>query len=231
MKLSDLQLTSDYLALDPLFYHEVTPAPLTNPYLIHANKEAADLINIDHEELNTDAFIDFINGTLIKDSKPYAMCYAGHQFGFFVDRLGDGRAINLGETNGWKLQLKGAGQTRYSRGGDGRAVLRSSIREYLMSEAMHGLGIPTTRALAIIGSSQQVRREEWESSAIVLRMSPTWTRFGSFEYFYYAKKFAQLEALADYTIKESFPYLVGDKDAGIKMFKEIVETTAIMIAK
>jgi len=232
MKLSDLKLTSDYLTLDDIFYHQTNPQPLKNPHLIHANSDAADLIDLEVEELSTETFVDFVNGTTILDeSTPYAMCYAGHQFGHFVPRLGDGRAINLGKVNGWHLQLKGAGLTRYSRGGDGRAVLRSSIREYLMSEAMHGLHIPTTRALAIIGSTQQIRREDWESGAIVLRMSPTWIRFGSFEYFYHNKKHTELEALADYTIKESFPHLVDDKDAYIKMFAEVVETTAIMIAK
>ncbi len=232
MKLSDLKLTSDYLTLDDIFYHKTLPQPLNNPHLIHANADAADLMGLDHDALSSEAFVNFVNGNdVVAESTPYAMCYAGHQFGHFVPRLGDGRAINLGAVNGWHLQLKGAGVTRYSRGGDGRAVLRSSIREYLMSEAMHGLDIPTTRALAIIGSTQQVRREDWESGAIVLRMSPTWIRFGSFEYFYHNKKHAELEALADYTLEESFPHLIGDKDAYIKMFREVVQTTAIMIAK
>jgi uncharacterized protein YdiU (UPF0061 family) len=231
MKLSDLKLKSDYLLLDDIFYHEVKPEPLNNPHLISANPDAADLIGLDHDELHTDTFVNFVNGTLDIPHQPYAMCYAGHQFGFFVPRLGDGRAINLGEINGWHLQLKGAGITRYSRSGDGRAVLRSSIREYLMSEAMYGLHIPTTRALAIIGSTHRIYREDWESGAIVLRISPTWIRFGSFEYFYHAKKHAELEQLADYTIKESFPHLLGDKDAYIKMFTEVVESTAVMIAK
>lgn len=232
MKLSDLKLTSDYLTLDNIFYHEVNPTPLNNPHLIHANADTGNLIGLDQEELSSEAFVKFVNGSdILPKSKPYAMCYAGHQFGYFVDRLGDGRAINLGKINSWNLQLKGAGVTRYSRGGDGRAVLRSSLREYLMSEAMHGLGISTTRALAIIGSTQQIRRENWESGAIVLRMSSSWIRFGSFEYFYYSKRYAELEALADYTLKESFPHLVGDKNAYIKMFQEVVEKTAIMIAK
>ncbi len=232
MKLSDLQFKSDYLALDDIFYHETKPTPLKAPFLIHANTDAADLIGLDHDELYSEAFLDFVNGGEIHpQSRPYAMCYAGHQFGFFVERLGDGRALNLGAVNGWNLQLKGSGQTRYSRDGDGRAVLRSSIREYLMSEAMHGLGIPTTRAMAIIGSESKIFREKWESGAIVLRMSPSWIRFGSFEYFYHAKKHAELEALADYTIQESFPDLIGDRDAYIKMFQRVVKDTAVMIAK
>jgi len=231
MKLSDLKLESDYLSLDPLCYHEVKPQGLNQPHLIHANPNAADLINLSHDALKEESFVHFVNGKLLPDSKPYAMCYAGHQFGHFVPRLGDGRAINLGAVNGWHLQLKGAGETRYSRSGDGRAVLRSSIREYLMSEAMYGLGIPTTRALAIIGSKHRVYREGWESGAIVLRMSPSWIRFGSFEYFYHDNKHQHLEALADYTIKQSFPHLIGDKNAYLKMFAQVVKSTAIMIAR
>lgn len=231
MKLKNLKLKSDYLSLDNIFYHQVEPTPLTNPHLISANPDAANLIDLDHEELYTEAFVDFVNGNTKITHKPYAMCYAGHQFGFFVPRLGDGRAINLGASNGWHLQLKGAGETLYSRSGDGRAVLRSSIREYLMSEAMHGLGIPTTRALAIIGSTHKIYRKSWESGAIVLRMSPSWIRFGSFEYFYHNEKNRELQALADYTIKESFPHLIEDKDAYIKMFAQVVESTATMIAQ
>ena len=137
----------------------------------------------------TKEFVKFINGEkILQGSFPYSMAYAGHQFGYFVPQLGDGRAINLGSaigsTNNWHLQTKGSGRTKYSRQGDGRAVLRSSIREYIMSEAMHGLGIPTTRALAIIGSQEEVLRsyDEIETGAIVLRMSPSWIRIGTFEF-------------------------------------------------
>jgi serine/tyrosine/threonine adenylyltransferase len=159
------------------------------------------------------------------------MCYAGHQFGYYVQRLGDGRAINLGAVNGWNLQLKGSGVTRYSRQGDGRAVVRSSIREYLMSEAMNALGIPTSRALAIIGSEEKVARERWESGAIVLRLSPSWIRFGSFEYFFHYHKHKELETLADFLLHESFPQLVGVEEAYLKMYAEIVKRTAEMIAR
>ena len=115
------------------------------------------MLDIDKDELKSEAFVDFVNGALQPEgSDTFAMCYAGHQFGFFVERLGDGRAINIGTLNGMHMQLKGAGQTKYSRSGDGRAVLRSSIREYLMSEAMYGLGIETTRALALLGSKHSV---------------------------------------------------------------------------
>lgn len=230
MKLSNLTLTTPYLDLDPIFYHAVIPTPLKNPTLVSLNKDALTLLglNSDYDSKELEALL---NGTtLIEGSRPYAMCYAGHQFGYYVPRLGDGRAINLGTTNGWNLQLKGSGQTLYSRQGDGRAVLRSSVREYLMSEAMHGLGIPTSRALAIISSDEKVARESWERGAIVLRLAPSWIRFGSFEYFFHTNAHDKLEKLADFLLKESFPHLLDTEDAYAKMFGEIVKRTAQMIA-
>jgi serine/tyrosine/threonine adenylyltransferase len=231
MKLQDLTLTTPYLSLDPIFYHEVTPTPLKNPHLIHFNTDAAALLNLDTDQQSNDVTA-LLNGTLLLNgSRPYAMCYAGHQFGYYVQRLGDGRAINLGYHNGWNLQLKGSGETRYSRQGDGRAVLRSSIREYLMSEAMHGLGIPTSRALAIIGSEEKVAREKWESGAIVLRLAPSWIRFGSFEYFFHTNKHKELESLADFLMAESFAHLIGTEDSYLSMYGEIVRRTAYLMAQ
>jgi uncharacterized protein YdiU (UPF0061 family) len=231
MKTKTISLTTPYLDLDPIFYHEVHPTPLTNPKLVSYNPEALKLLGLDPDQISVDDLTDILNGThILNGSRPYAMTYAGHQFGYYVPRLGDGRAINLGLLNGWNLQLKGAGQTLYSRQGDGRAVLRSSIREYLMSEAMHALGIPTSRALALISSDEKVAREQWERGAIVLRLSPSWIRFGSFEYFFHSNKHAQLEQLADFLIAESFPHLSGVEDAYAKMYGEIVQRTAQMIA-
>ncbi len=223
-----------YLGLDPVLYQRIAPTPLKDPTLISFSADAGTLLGIDAEAAQKRDFVDFVNGSFLPEGiEPYAMCYAGHQFGFYVPRLGDGRAVNLGLLNGWHLQLKGAGVTRYSRSGDGRAVLRSSIREYLMSEAMHGLGIATTRALALIGSQEPVRRERMERGAIVLRMSPSWIRFGSFEYCYYNRKRApdNLRALAEYTIADSFPHLAGDPDRYFKMFAEVVADTARLIAQ
>ena len=232
MKLNEIKFTNPYLKLPAECHDRVKPTPLKKAFLIHANESVAEMLDIDKEELYTDAFVDFVNGAFHPEgSDSFAMCYAGHQFGFFVDRLGDGRAINIGTLNGLHLQLKGAGLTKYSRSGDGRAVLRSSIREYLMSEAMHGLGIETTRALAIIGSEQQVIREDWENGAIVLRVSPSWVRFGTFEYFAHKKKFKELEALADYAIEESYPHLVGKENAYIDFFTEVMEKTARLMAE
>lgn len=231
MKLTDIRLKTDYLNFDEEFFHKVSPTPLKKPFLISANEELADLLHIDKDELYSDEFVDFVNGkTIASGSEPFAMCYAGHQFGYFVPRLGDGRAINLGEIDGYHLQLKGSGITRYSRQGDGRAVLRSSIREYLMSEAMHALGIPSTRALAIIGSDENIARERWEKGAIVLRVSSSWIRFGTFEYFYYKKEFAKLEQLADYVLNQSFSEFAGKEDAYILMFEEIVKKTAHLMS-
>ena len=175
MKLKNIKLTNPYLELPSLCYDRVDPTPLQKPFLIHANQEVADMLGIDIS--NREVLTQFVNGNLkLEGSDNFAMCYAGHQFGHFVPRLGDGRAINIGTFNGLQMQLKGAGQTLYSRSGDGRAVLRSSIREYLMSEAMYGLGIETTRALAIIGSEHSVYRQTWEKGSIVLRVSPSWVR-------------------------------------------------------
>ncbi|MDP3265461.1 MAG: YdiU family protein [Sulfuricurvum sp.] len=231
MKIETISLTTPYLNLDPIFYHEVHPTPLHNPQLVSYNTDAVQLLGLDPDQIVPEQLTNILNGTqILNGSRPYAMCYAGHQFGYFVPRLGDGRAINLGLYNGWNLQLKGSGQTLYSRQGDGRAVLRSSIREYLMSEAMHALGIPTSRALALISSDEKVARENWERGAIVLRLSPSWIRFGSFEYFFHSNKHAQLEQLADFLITESFPELVGVEDAYTKMYGEIVKRTAHMIA-
>jgi len=231
MKFSQLKLTTPYLKLDSIFFDEVEPTPLDKPFLISASKDAAKLLGIDEDIDMDDKLIDIVNGTHKLDgSKTFSMTYAGHQFGYYVPRLGDGRAINLGKVNGQNLQLKGAGRTLYSRQGDGRAVLRSSIREYLMSEAMHGLGISTSRALAIIGSDTDVARERWEKGAIVLRLSPTWVRFGTFEYFNAKGEHDKLEKLADYVIDESFPHLKGRTGMYVEMYKEIVQNTARTIA-
>ena len=230
MKLKNIKLTNPYLELPSLCYDRVEPTPLKKPFLIHANQEVADMLGIDISE--REALTQFVNGELkLEGSDNFAMCYAGHQFGHFVPRLGDGRAINIGTLNGLHMQLKGAGQTIYSRSGDGRAVLRSSIREYLMSEAMHGLGIETTRALAIIGSEHSVYRQRWEKGSIVLRVSPSWVRFGTFEYFAHSQNHKELEALADYAINECYPHLNNENDKYLHFFTEIMGKTARLMAE
>ena len=232
MTLDNITLQTPYLSLDGEFYDLTDPEPLDEPYLISFNPEAAKLINLDSNTSDDPRFVALLNGTFSrKGSRTFAMCYAGHQFGHYNPWMGDGRALNLGTVRGWNLQLKGSGETLYSRTADGKAAVRSSIREYLMSEAMHHLGIPTTRALGIIGSKTKIIRNKMEDAAIVMRMSTSWVRFGTFEYFYYNKEHTKLEALAEYVIKESYPHLENDDDRFFKMFCEIVERTATMIAK
>jgi len=232
MKFSNLKLTTPYLNLKPSFYQKVEPTPLDKPFIISTSHSAAKLLGVDEDLALDSELLNIVNGeTKLEGSETFAMCYGGHQFGEFSGRLGDGRVLNLGKVNGQNLQLKGSGLTLYSRLGDGRAVLRSSIREYLMSEAMHGLGIGTSRALALIGSDTDVAREKWEKGAIVLRVSPTWVRFGTFEYFYSTGEHDKLKELADYVIDESFPYLLGSEEMYLNMYTEIVKNTAITIAK
>jgi uncharacterized protein YdiU (UPF0061 family) len=164
-----------------------------------------------------------------------AALYAGHQFGHYVPQLGDGRAILLGEARnaageGWEVQIKGAGRTPYSRGGDGRAVLRSSIREFLCSEAMHALGIPTTRALCIVGSDRPVYREEEETAALVTRLAPSFVRFGSFEVFYYRNQVEPIRQLADYVIARYYPGLTSLADPYPEFLHQVALRTAELMA-
>lgn len=232
MTLDNLVFQTKYLSLDSEFYTLTDPTPLDDPYLINFNPKTAELIDLDDNSRDDPHFVALLNGTFTpKDACPFSMCYAGHQFGHYAHRLGDGRAINLGSINGWHLQTKGGGETHYSRMADGRTSLPSSIREYLMSEAMHHLGIPTTRALGIIGSQTKILRNQIERGAIIMRMSPSWVRFGTFEYFYYFKEYDKLRSLADYVITESYPHLEHDEDRYFKFFSEIVERTAKLIAQ
>jgi len=234
MTLENLSLQTNYLSLDSEFYKMTDATPLDDPYLIHFNPNTAKCIGLDTNSEDDPHFIALLNGTFtLEGARPFSMCYAGHQFGHNAPRLGDGRAINLGSLNGWNLQTKGSGETYYSRTADGRTTIRSSIREYLMSEAMHHLGIPTTRALGIIGSQTKVLRNNIERAAIVMRMSPSWVRFGTFEYFYYFNEHDKLKTLVDYAINESYPHLKNDEkeeDIYFKFFSEVVDNTAILIA-
>lgn len=226
----------DSTILDTLhtkFYTKLGAKPLINPKLVSVNTSLALELGFKEEDFSSSKFTKFINGEhLLDGSTPYAFAYSGHQFGYFVPNLGDGRALNLGKLKNYHLQLKGSGVTPYSRDGDGRAVLRSSIREYLISEAMHGLGIPTTRALALITSDTKVLREyEQEQGAIVLRAAPSWMRFGSFEYAYMGKnKEESLRNLADHLIKESYPELLDLENRYEKMFFKIVDRTIELLA-
>jgi hypothetical protein len=198
---------------------------------------------VDSAEASRADFAEHFTGNrLLTGAEPLSMLYAGHQFGHFVPQLGDGRAILLGEIRNragelWDVQLKGAGITPYSRQGDGRAVLRSSIREYLCSEAMHGLGIPTSRALCITGSDEEVYRERIETAAVLTRLSPSHVRFGSFEVFFYRDQHQQIAELADYVIARNFPDLAHfsdnqrDADKYQLFLNEVTQRTARLMAQ
>jgi len=232
-----LSFSNSFAQLGQEFFSRVKPTPLVKPQrLIHANSAAAGLLDIAKENISANNFTAVFSGKqLLPGADPLAMLYGGHQFGHWVPQLGDGRAIMLGElTNAqdekWEIQLKGSGQTPYSRDGDGRAVLRSTIREYLCSEAMHGLNIPTTRALCIIGSDDEVYRENIETAAILTRLAPSHIRFGSFEVFYYRNQFAHIKTLADYVLAQHYPELVNHEQPYLAMLEEVIERTASLIA-
>ena len=212
------------------------PTPLPAPYLVAASASAASLIGLDPALLACDDVIATLSGNKIAPSAlPLAAVYSGHQFGVWAGQLGDGRAMLLGDVAGAdgaiELQLKGAGPTPYSRGGDGRAVLRSSIREFLCSEAMAALGIPTSRALAIVGSDLGVLRETVESAAVVSRMAASFVRFGSFEHWYYNDKLAELKVLADYVIARNYPELAQATNPYQALLAEVTRRTAHTIAQ
>ena len=196
-----------FAALGADFFTELRPTPLPSARWVGTSADVAKLLGLNDALFTSDdALQAFTGNTLLAGSRPLASVYSGHQFGVWAGQLGDGRAILLGETaSGWEIQLKGAGRTPYSRMGDGRAVLRSSIREFLCSEAMHGLGIPTSRALCITGSPAPVRREEVETAAVVTRAAPSFVRFGHFEHFAASGQEAQLRTLADYVIDRYYP--------------------------
>jgi len=232
--MKNIKLNCDILdKLDKTFYSKLNITPLHNPKIVSINRPLANQLGFTSENLNSENFLKFLNGEyLAKGSTTYSKAYSGHQFGYFVPNLGDGRAINLGKLNNYHLQLKGAGLTPYSRNGDGRAVLRSTIREYLLSEAMYALKISTTRAIAMITSDSKVLREyESEQGAIVLRASTSWIRFGSFEYAYMGKNKEQnLKQLADFVIEESYPEFQNVSNKYEELYFAVVDKTIEMIA-
>lgn len=216
----------------------VPTTPLPAPRLLHLNTALADSLGIDPSLAAAPGFVAQMAGNEPWPGvpSPYASVYAGHQFGQFVPQLGDGRALLIAEIadrrgEPQELQLKGAGPTPYSRFGDGRAVLRSSVREYLASEAMHALGIPTTRALALVGSPLPVRRETMETAAVVCRVAPSFVRFGHFEFWYYRGEPARLAPLADHVIDTHFPQFAGSVDRYGDWLAEVVERTARLMAQ
>ncbi|WP_299766430.1 protein adenylyltransferase SelO [uncultured Dokdonia sp.] len=220
----------------------VTPRIPSTPSLLQVSKEMAETLGFSEDDVQSKAFLEMVTGANVEEgTSPYAMCYGGHQFGHWAGQLGDGRAINLAEithhNKRWAIQLKGAGETPYSRTADGLAVLRSSIREHLCSEAMYHLGVPTTRSLSLALSGDQVLRDvlydgnaAYEKGAIVCRVAPSFIRFGNFEIFASRQDTETLKTLVDYTIKHFYPhYEQGTKEGYLGFFNEVVQNTLNMI--
>ena len=220
-------------------YSKAHPTPVPKPTLIAWSDDLAEELGIKKPDAND---VSLLAGNKVTATMhPYAACYAGHQFGNWAGQLGDGRAITLGEWvnagRKWELQLKGAGPTAYSRRADGRAVLRSSVREYLMSEAMYHLGVSTTRALSLVTTGEDILRDmfyngnpEYEAGAVVMRVSPSFLRFGNFELLAARNETEHLQQLLDWTIGKYYPHISGENKV-IDWFKEVVQKTAKLIVE
>ena len=235
-----LPFSASFAALPAALYTRLLPTPLPHPYLVAVSPAAAAMIGLAPLAMTQPDLIDtFTGNTVPVGAAPLAAVYSGHQFGVWAGQLGDGRAILLGDVplhnsiagERIEVQLKGAGPTPYSRRADGRAVLRSSIREFLCSEAMAALGIPTTRALCITGSDQSVLRETLETAAVVTRLAPSFVRFGSFEHWFYNDDKVQLKILADHVIEQFYPELQALANPYQALLTEVTHRTAHMVAQ
>jgi uncharacterized protein YdiU (UPF0061 family) len=226
-------------------WSKIFPTPVCNPTLLAYSSDVARLLNISDEDVRSSDFLSAFSGnSLLPGMEPYATCYGGHQFGSWAGQLGDGRAIGLGEVinnsgDRRELQLKGAGLTPYSRRGDGRAVLRSSLREFLCSEAMHHLGIPTTRALSLITTGEQVMRDmlydgnpKAEPGAVICRVAPSFTRFGHFQIFAARGEYDLLKQFVNFTISRDFPNISSTPSESFSLwFREICERSARLVVE
>ena len=238
---AELRWNNRFAALDPAFYTRLAPTCLPEPYWVGQSQRVAMRLGLSPEWMASDQALAALTGNIVlPGSEPLASVYSGHQFGHWAGQLGDGRALLLGEillANGEprELQLKGAGLTPYSRMGDGRAVLRSSIREFLCSQAMAGLGIPTTEALCVTGSDAPVRRETMETAAVVTRVAPSFLRFGHFEHFSYIDEHERLRELADYTVDRFYPQCrspdLTESQVVAALLQAVSERTAELIAQ
>jgi len=235
-----LTWSNSFAALGPAFFSRLDPRPLPAPYPVASSPTVAALLGLDATWLQSDAALQLFSGNALPvGGDPLASVYSGHQFGVWAGQLGDGRALLLGEAQTaqgpQEIQLKGGGLTPYSRMGDGRAVLRSSIREFLCSEAMHALGIPTTRALYLSGSPEPVRRETIETAAVVTRVAPSFIRFGHFEHFAARGQLGELQQLADYVIERFYPACRDgegfDGNAYAALLQAVSERTAALVAQ
>ena len=216
-----------YLSLGDDYFSQVETKNLENSKLIHVNQSIKKELNLD---ISNETLLSICSGEKkLGDVTPISTVYAGHQFGYFVPQLGDGRSCLVGEISNYEVSLKGAGTSPFSRGADGRAVLRSSIREYLCSIAMEALNIPTTKALALVASDTTVYREHLENASIVTRVAESHIRFGHFEFFAANGQNANVKKLADFVITHHMPKV--DDENYLDLFKDVVRSTALMIAR
>ena len=228
-----MKLSNSYIGLPEEFFQSVDPEPVKAPALLAFNDDLAEHLNID---LSEEDKVNFFSGNRIpSDSIPIALNYAGHQFGNFVHQLGDGRAVLLGEIRDKKntvdLQLKGSGPTIYSRQGDGRSALGPVLREYILSEAMHHLNIPTTRALAAISTGEYVARDEFEPGGILTRVAKSHLRVGTFEYFASRQQYEDLKILADFAIQRHYPHIREANNHYLELLKEVAKNQSVLVSK
>jgi len=228
-----MKLSNSYIGLPEEFFQSVDPEPVKAPALLAFNDDLAEHLNID---LSEEDKVNFFSGNRIpSDSIPIALNYAGHQFGNFVHQLGDGRAVLLGEIRDKKntvdLQLKGSGPTIYSRQGDGRSALGPVLREYILSEAMHHLNIPTTRALAAISTGEYVARDEFEPGGILTRVAKSHLRVGTFEYFASRQQYEDLKILADFAIQRHYPHIREANNHYLELLKEVAKNQSLLVSK
>lgn len=233
MDAGDLRWHNRFAALGPDFHTRVDPTPLPAPRWVGRSERVRQQMGLPSDWLRRESVLQALSGNAtLPGSEPMATVYSGHQFGVWAGQLGDGRALLLGQTEeGWELQLKGAGRTPYSRMGDGRAVLRSSIREFLASVAMQALGIPTTLALCVTGSPAPVRRETVETAAVVTRVAPSFIRFGHFEHFAASGQHAALRQLADFVIDQHYPACLEAANPYAALLQVVCERTAALLAQ
>ncbi|WP_417585239.1 protein adenylyltransferase SelO [Nitrincola sp.] len=234
--LDTLNFDNTYAGLPSHWFQRTQPKALKNAHLISFNPRVAAHLDLDPCQTHPQDLASYFGGQMaLPGAEPLAMKYTGHQFGHYNPDLGDGRGLLLGEVvnskgQRWDLHLKGAGQTAYSRFGDGRAVLRSSIREYLVSEAMYGLGIPSTDALCLVGSEEYTPRLGMEPCAMLLRVTPCHIRFGHFEWLYYSRRHDELKQLADYCLARFYPDCSSADQPYLAMFDQVMERTARLVA-
>ena len=225
-----------YLDLPKVFYSKININPVSNPQLVILNKELGKSLGLDNEFLESKEGVKILSGSeTLEEGAFIAQAYGGHQFGYFT-MLGDGRALLIGEqitpsNKRYDIQLKGSGRTPYSRGGDGRAVLGPMIREYIISEAMHNLKIPTTLSLAVVKTGEKVYRETVKEGAVLTRIASSHIRFGTFQYISQWGSKEQLKALADYSIKRHYPNIKDDENKYINFLKEVIKAQASLVSK